>query len=69
MSIPKSITYCRLLRRMFPFTNDDEKGLQVQAIRLYVLYEDMKLEFEGASAEHLQELEGTSDPDPIRWTG
>jgi hypothetical protein len=45
---------------MFRFTSEDEKQLQVQAIRLYVLYEDMKLEYEGASAEHLKELEGTS---------
>ncbi len=60
MAMPKSITYCRYLRSMFRFTNEDEKNLQIQAIRLYVLYEDMKLEFEGASADHLSELEGTS---------
>src|SRR5437867_1155029 len=60
MALPKSISYCRYLRSVFHFTSDDEKELQVQAIRLYVLYEDMKLEFEGAAAEHLKELEGTS---------
>ena len=58
MSMPKSITYCRPLRKMFAFTNDEEKKLQIQAIRLYVLYEDMKLESEGAQAEHISTLEG-----------
>ena len=60
MAMPKSITYCRYLRSMFRFTTADEKELQIQAIRLYVLYEDMKLEFEGSSAERLIEHEGTS---------
>jgi hypothetical protein len=45
---------------MFRFTSESEKQLQIQAIRLYVLYEDMKLEFEGAATDHLKELEGTS---------
>jgi hypothetical protein len=60
MSTPKSKTYCRYLQSMFRFTTENEKQLQIQAIRLYVLYEDMKLEFEGAEADHLKELEGTS---------
>lgn len=60
MPLAKSVTYCRYLCRMFRFTNEEEKNLQVQAIRLYVLYEDMKLEFEGAAADQLKELERTS---------
>ena len=43
MSIPKSITYCNHLRSLFGFTTEEEKKLQVQAIRLYVLYEDTPL--------------------------
>ena len=56
----KSQTFCRSLRRMFRFGNAEEEQLQIQAIRLYVLYEDMKLEFEGAAAVDLSELEGTN---------
>jgi len=60
MTLPKSRTFPVKLQSAFHFTSEEEKEVLIQAIRLYVLYEDLKIELEGAQEEHIPVLEGTS---------
>jgi hypothetical protein len=60
MATPKSISWVKNIRTMFRYASDAEREIQVQAIRLYVLYEDLKIEWTAAEVDSLPLLEGTS---------
>ncbi len=56
----KSKMWAKNLPMMFFYATPEDRELQIQAIRLYVLYEDLKLELTATQAEGLPVLEDTS---------
>jgi hypothetical protein len=48
------------VKSIFRFDSEDEKEMQVKVARMCVLYEDLRVEYEGAQAEQLADLDKTS---------
>src|SRR5687768_2913637 len=60
MPFLKAKIFVKNLRKVFYWSDPDEKAMQVQLVRLWVLYTDLQLEFDGASADCVPELDRTS---------
>jgi hypothetical protein len=55
----KSTTRVGHLARVFRYSDDDEKRMQVQFARLCVLYDDLMLEYAGADEESIPVLDAS----------
>ena len=60
MTVPKSKTWAKNLRAMVAHSNPDERAMQVQLIRLWVLYADLEVEVDGATADRIDGMDRTS---------
>jgi hypothetical protein len=55
----KSTTRVGHPARVFRYSDEDEKKMQVQFARICVLYDDLMLEYAGAEAEGIKMLDGS----------
>jgi hypothetical protein len=53
----KSRTWVKSIASVFRSTSEDERAMNIQLARLCVLYEDMRLEYDGAEAETIPALD------------
>jgi hypothetical protein len=54
----KSVIRAKSIQRVFRSSSEDEKKMQIQFARMCVLFEDLRVEYEGAQAEEIAVLDG-----------
>jgi hypothetical protein len=54
----KSVIRAKSIQRVFRFSSEDEKKMQIQFARMCVLFEDLRVEYEGAQADEIAVLDG-----------
>lgn len=60
MTFVSSRTWVRRIGQIFHWSDEDQKEMLVQVVRLCVLYEDFQIEMTGAMEESIKALDGTS---------